>query len=85
MGDFDGVHTGRIQRRGDRGHLLQAVLVPYRVHPVTEGDVADVERSAGGVGHSGAPTVLIEWAAICSAVASAADVMMSRFPAYAGR
>ena len=77
VGDLDRVHPCRVQRGGDFGGLRQAVLVAYRVHPVTQRDVADVER----LGHCGAPTLLIEWAAMRSAVASAAEVMMSRFPA----
>ena len=77
MGDLDRVHPGRVQRGGDLGDLRQAVLVAYRVHSVAQRDVTDVER----LGHLDAPTLLVEWAAIRSAVASAAEVMMSRLPA----
>ena len=38
-----------------------------------------------GLSHCDAPTLVVECAAMRSAVASAADVMMSRLPAYAGR
>ena len=75
--DLDRVHPGGVQRGGDFGGLRQAVLMPYRVHPVTQRDVTEVKR----LGHLGTPTVRVEWAAMRSAVASAAEVMMSRFPA----
>ena len=81
MGDFDGVDPRRVERLRDGGHLLEAVLVPDGVHAVAQGDVADVELVVmlGSSGNFGGGE------AMRSAVALAADVMMSRFPAYAGR
>src|SRR6516165_9328722 len=67
----------------DRGRLLDAVLVAHGVHAVAQGDIADIDLLI----HAVAPAVWVlrAWRAKRSAVALAADVMMSRFPAYAGR
>ncbi|MDT4873851.1 hypothetical protein FQZ97_1091170 [compost metagenome] len=81
VGDFDGVDTGLIQRAGDGLHVLQRVLVADRVAAVAQGDVGDIEFLAGVEGHGDSPQALsIDWA-MRSAVASAAEVMMSRLPA----
>ncbi len=77
VGDLDGVHTRGVERGGDGRRLFGAVLVPHRVHAVAQRDVADVEV----VDHVVAPAVSLTWVAMRSAVALAAEVMMSRLPA----
>lgn len=95
VGDLDGGDPGGVQGGGDGTGLLDGVAVPHGVHAVAQGDVLDVQRGRGGflarpggggvVGaHRVAPSVE-RCAAMRSAVRSAAEVMMSRFPAYAGR
>ena len=75
MGDLDCVDAGGIEGPTDLAYVLDAVAMPDGVHAVAERDVLDVELG----GH----TAILE--AICSAVLSAALVMMSRLPAYGGR
>ena len=58
-------------------NVVPAVAVTDGMHAVAQGDVADVDVARGHL----APAVLLEWAAIRSAVAFAAEVMMSRLPA----
>ncbi|MCY1358997.1 hypothetical protein D9M69_455480 [compost metagenome] len=72
VGDLDAVHLGLVQRTGDGAGVVEAVLVADRVAAVAQGHVGDIELF-----HAGAP---IDWA-MRSAVASAAEVMMSRLPA----
>ncbi len=52
VGDLDGVDTGSVEGGGNRHRLPQRVLVLDGVHPVAQGDVADIEAS-----HVAAPTV----------------------------
>src|SRR5690606_28467195 len=96
VGDLDGVHSGGVQRPGDAPHLVHSVTMPYRVHAVPEGDVLHVDgRPVLGLAgarprrrlgrHELTPWVGAPRWAMRSATRSAADVMMSRFPAYAGR
>jgi hypothetical protein len=77
VGDLDGVHSGGIDGRGDRAHLVGVHPVPDGVHAVAQGHVLDVEL---GNAHCRAST---RWSASTSssAVRSAAEVMMSRLPA----
>ena len=77
MGDFDGVDSGVVEGQHDAFHVVGSDPVTHRVHPVTQRDVLDVDGGA----HATAPL----WAAMRSATWMAADVMMSRLPAYAGR
>ncbi|MNM69773.1 hypothetical protein D3C81_813860 [compost metagenome] len=87
VGDFDGVDLGLVQRAGDVLHVLDRVLVAHGVAAVAQGDVGDVQLLAGIEGHGGAPYAFCScgWdsidCAMRSAVASAAEVMMSRLPA----
>ncbi|MNH25669.1 hypothetical protein D3C79_856840 [compost metagenome] len=74
MGDFDGVDLGAIQRRGDGTHVIQRILMTDGVHAVPQGYVTDIELLAV---HTDAPIAC----AMRSAVASAAEVIMSRLPA----
>ncbi len=71
VGDLDGVDPGRVERGGDPGDLAGGVAVGDGVHAVAQGHVLDVEA--------------VHRVTIRSAVRSAAEVMMSRFPAYSGR
>ncbi|MNP26947.1 hypothetical protein D3C76_1198310 [compost metagenome] len=74
MGDFDGVHLGPVQGAGDGVHVIQRILMTDGVHAIAQGHVGDVEFLAV---HARGPIAC----AIRSAVASAAEVMMSRLPA----
>ncbi len=81
VGHFDGVDLGQVQGAGDVLHVLDRVLVANRVAAVAQGDVGDIKFLAGVEGHGDSPQALsIDWA-MRSAVASAAEVMMSRLPA----
>src|SRR5437879_6513159 len=86
--DFDRVDTRTIEGQGDVHRLLARVLMPNGVHPVAQGDVTYVEAR---VGHrssfASAPEATAPPSIRClirSAVVTAAEVMMSRLPAYAG-
>ncbi|MGX1272867.1 hypothetical protein RKD18_006061 [Streptomyces phaeoluteigriseus] len=77
MRDLDGRYPGGVQGGGDGARLLGGVAVADGVHAVPEGHVLDVQA-----GHLAASfEAVARWAAMRSAVRSAADVMMSRFPA----
>ncbi len=76
MGDFDCVDSGRIERPADVPNVVESVLMADGVHAIAQRHVLNVEI---GVVHAGTPV------AICSAVLIAADVMMSRLPAYGGQ
>ena len=79
MGDLDRVDAGVIEGGDDAGDVGRVDTMADGVHPVSQGDVLDVER-----GHAGAPSVSTpaeSSVAIRSAVCMAAEVMMSRFPA----
>ncbi len=78
MRDLDGVDAGVVERGDDPGDVLRGDPVAYGVHAVAQRDVLDEDRSA----HGQFPAFE---AAIRSAICSAAEVMMSRLPAYAGR
>ena len=67
--------ASRAARNG--GGLRDAVLVADGVHAISQRDVADVQV----VSHERAPAVWLTWVAMRSAVALAAEVMMSRLPA----
>ncbi|MCY1447973.1 hypothetical protein D9M71_646170 [compost metagenome] len=76
VGDFDGVHPCLVQGAGDGAHVIQLVLVADGVAAIAQGHVGDVELLAV---HAASPWFIA--CAIRSAVASAAEVMMSRLPA----
>jgi hypothetical protein len=67
---LDSVDSGRVERGGDRRASLGGELVASSVHAITQRDIMDVEPHC---------------AAIRSPTRTAAEVMMSRLPAYAGR
>ena len=71
--------AGVVECSGHRRHLLGRELVRDRVRAVADGGVDDFDRSRGAH-HRGALA-----AAIISATRTAAQVMMSRLPAYSGR
>ena len=80
VADLDSVDSGGVECARDLDDLVERVLVAQRVHSVAQSDVLNVEPSS--VLHD-AP-----WKrrlARRSPVLSAAEVMMSRLPAYAGR
>jgi hypothetical protein len=74
VGHLDRVDPGGVQCPGDARDLVGAVLMTHRVHTVAQRHIADVQ----GARHAGIP---LAWMAMCSAVALAAEVMMSRLPA----
>ena len=80
VADLDGIDTSAIERRGNAPHVGDGILVANGVHAVAERDVLDVEAAAHAITGRAA-----EDAASRSPVRSAADVMMSRLPAYFGR
>ena len=87
MRDLDRVDPSLIERNRNRNRLLARVLVAYGVHAIAQCDIADVEAADRALRHR---RTCCEARASArslsrSAVASAADVMMSRLPAYAGR
>ncbi|MOA18269.1 hypothetical protein D3C78_1385750 [compost metagenome] len=77
VGHFDGVDFRQIEGAGNRLNVIERVLVADRVHAVAQGDVGDIEFLAV---HGSSPQARID-CAMRSAVASAAEVMMSRLPA----
>ncbi|MEY9995496.1 hypothetical protein ABIE67_007528 [Streptomyces sp. V4I8] len=77
MRDLDRVDTRRVQGGCDAAHVDRVDAVPDGVHAVAQGDVLDVQAAA----HRWASTGTALRRAIDSATRSAADVMMSRFPA----
>ncbi|EWS63717.1 hypothetical protein Y695_03047 [Hydrogenophaga sp. T4] len=81
VGDFDGIDLGVVERLGDLHGLRHAVLVADRVAAVAQRDVGDVDLLVGHVLLLQATTAASRRAAMCSAVRSAALVMMSRLPA----
>ena len=82
VADLDGIDAGAIERRGDAPHVGDGILVADGVHAVAQRDVLDVEARAALMPSPAAPP---SDAASRSPVRSAADVMMSRLPAYFGR
>src|SRR5215203_935502 len=80
MADLDRIDAGAIERRRDAAYVGHGVLMTDRVHAVPERDVLDVKAGAHAITGRAACD-----AASRSPVRRAADVMMSRFPAYFGR
>src|SRR5690606_37030839 len=86
MRDLDGIHARLVQRPGNGAHVIQPVPVKNRMHPVPQCHILDVDLGLGWIeARLHVPNLRWRCRTICSAVASAADVMMSRLPAYAGR
>ena len=81
VGDFDRVHAGGIERRSDLTRLLGAVLVANGMAAIAQGYVGNIEFLAGIECHGVCPQPWMIACAMRSAVASAAEVMMSRLPA----
>ena len=81
VGHFDRIDFGQIERAGNRLHVIEPVLVADRVHPVTQGNVLDIELLRGRIRQSYLGRHAAILFAIFSAVRSAAEVMMSRLPA----
>ena len=80
VGNLDRVDFGAVESLRNRLHMVEAILVTNRVHPVAQRHVLDIEFGLRRIeGHAGAPTCRV--AAMRSAVRRAADVMISRFPA----
>lgn len=77
VGDLDRVDPGGVERRDDPPHVGGVDAVPDGVHAVPQGDVLDVQLARHGRASAGTASRR----AIDSATRSAADVMMSRFPA----
>src|ERR1700722_1486536 len=80
--DLDRVDSGGVQRGDDSPHPLGGDPVPEGVHAIAQGHVLDEQVLAAGHAET---TCSFVRAAICSATCTAAEVMMSRLPAYAGR
>ena len=84
MRHLDRIDLGAVERAGDGTDVVEAVLVPDRVHAVAQRHVLDVELLRHRIEAHG-PTLSANIgaarAAIRSAVRSAALVMMSRLPA----
>ena len=91
MADLDGIDSRAIERRGDTPHVANRILVANGMHAVAQRDILDVEAAAcaaEALGRRGAHASTGRAAcdaASRSPVRSAADVMMSRLPAYFGR
>jgi hypothetical protein len=75
MRNLDGVHPCIVQRAGNGAHMVERISMADRMHAVAQRHVLNVELA----GRLHAATC--HFSAIASAVRSAADVMMSRFPA----
>ncbi len=69
MRDLDRIDPGRIEGARDGAYRIQPVLMADGVHAVAQGDILDIELL-----HAATPS------ASFSAVARAAEVMMSRLP-----
>ena len=78
VGDFDRVDLGLVQGAGDVLHVLQRILMAHRMAAVAQGHVGDVEFSCRSCR---SPQACCIDCAMRSAVAKAAEVMMSRLPA----
>ena len=86
VGNFYGIDAGFIERLGNRGNMIHAIEMANRVHAIAQRHILDVDLLPRGIKdfatHAAAPNLscAMRWP-----VASAAEVMMSRFPAYFGR
>ena len=84
--DLDRGDARGVQGRDDVLDLVDGVLVPHRVHPVAQRDVLHVDLMSHGFRVLRRRCVHARpRETSSSAVRSAAEVMMSRFPAYSGR
>jgi hypothetical protein len=88
VGDLDSVDARGVQGSGDGRDLVQGEPVADGVHAVPQGHVLDVDLRSGDVRDAGHRLASAGWApgrwaraARRSPARSAADVMMSRFPA----
>ena len=75
MGDLDGIHAGVVECLDDAAQGAGLHSVAEGMHPVAQRDVLQVDLR----GH--ASTSVLVRSASFSAVRSAAEVMMSKFPA----
>ncbi len=81
MGHLDGIDARQVQRAGNGLDLRQRILVANGMAAIAQGHVGDIELLARVACHGASPQPwFIAWA-MRSAVASAAEVMMSRLPA----
>ena len=85
MCHLDGVNSALIEGEGDGRYMLGRIPVPYGVHAVPKGDVLDVKLVDCRIKHGQAAMGASLRTAIFSAVRRAAEVMISRLPAKAGR
>ena len=86
VGHFDRVDLGFVEGLADCLDVIEAVLVADGVHPVPQGDVLDVDLLFFVDCHNPVlQAVAMRRSMTRSAVRMAADVMMSRLPAYFGR
>src|SRR5207302_1723694 len=81
VGDLDDLDAGRVQGVHGGADLLLGELVRHRVAAVAQGRVGDPELP--GLGH--AVTLSARRWPMTSPTWAAAEVMMSRLPAYSGR
>ncbi len=80
---LDRIDAGVIERLRDHPDAVGPVHMQDRMHSVSERDILYVERLGNGIeSHAAA---LPACCTITSAAAFAAEVMMSRLPAYLGR
>src|SRR3546814_7253071 len=77
---LDRVDPGIVQRLCDRRNMIERIQVTDRVHAVAQGDVLNIGLLAVDIKAHAAALRSSSFAAISSAVALAAAVMMSRFP-----
>ncbi len=85
MCNLDCVDPGLVKGGGNLADVLDTVLVSDRMHPVAQSDVLNVKIVGFWIERHQAVSLASRCAAIFSAVAMPADVIMSRFPAYAGK
>src|SRR3546814_1525480 len=78
MRDLDRVNPGVIECLCDLANMIDAVLMADRMHAVAQRHVLNVEFGYGWVERHHAASFCNRRAAIFSAVASAAEVIMSR-------
>ena len=84
--NFDRIDLGVVQRLADRFDVIETVLMADGVHAVAQCDVLDVDLLFFVDCHDQIlQAVAMRRSMTRSAVRNAADVMMSRLPAYFGR